>query len=178
MNQYIIRYGMAPDAGAISAICSDGFFAVHESGFEPTDLRIFCDQMYSTTAIEEDLAKSDRFYLVLVLNDAVVGCLRMAPPTLALAKPDQTGFELARFYLLPDHQSGGWGGKMLQMAESATLERGYLNIWLHVFIPNTRAQLFYTRHGYTKIGEEQLIFRQSHPTGQVLKKRLAANVPA
>ncbi|WP_290793569.1 GNAT family N-acetyltransferase [Flavihumibacter sp. UBA7668] len=172
MNQYSIRFGMAPDAGAISVICSSGFYQVHESGFVKEDLESFCKQAYSPEAIAADLARPDRFYIVLDFQEQVVGCLRMAPPSLELAKPDSKGFELARFYLETAHQSGGWGGKMLDAAEAESLRRGYENSWLHVFVPNTRAQAFYTRHGYTKIGEEQLIYQQSHPTGFVLKKTL------
>lgn len=172
MNQSTIRFGMAPDAGAISVICSTGFYQVHESGFVKEDLESFCSQAYSPEAITADMTRSDRFYIVLEFENRVVGCLRMAPPSLELAKPDPKGIELARFYLLTAHQSGGWGGKMLNLAEAESIRRGYENAWLHVFVPNTRAQAFYTRHGYTKIGEEQLIYRQSHPTGFVLKKSL------
>jgi ribosomal protein S18 acetylase RimI-like enzyme len=174
----MVRHGMAPDAGAISVLCSSGFYQVHESGFIREDLVIFCEQMYSPAAIEEDLQKPDRFYLVLEYEGKVVGCLRMAPPTLNLAKPDPKGFELARFYLEARHQSSGWGGKMLAMAELFAVHRGYENCWLHVFIPNTRAQSFYYRHGYAKEGEEQLLFRDSSPTGLVLKKRLIEAAPS
>lgn len=169
---------MAPDAGAIALICHTGFYQVHESGFVKQDLESFCQQAYAPEAIATDLEKEDRFYLVLVCDEKPVGCLRMAPPTLDLAKPDSSGFELARFYLEQGHQSGGWGGKMLAMAENETRRRGYRNIWLHVFIPNSRAQAFYLRHGYQKMGQEKLIYRQSQPTGFVLKKSLVAGDPA
>lgn len=169
---------MAPDAGAIAALCSSGFARVHESGFVPEDLVLFCELHYSAAAIEADLEKSDRFYLVLVHQGLVVGCLRMGSPTLALSKPDLTGIELARFYLDAAHRSGGLGSAMLKIAEEESSKRGFRQIWLHVYIPNVRAQEFYYRHGYTKMGEEQLVFRQSSPTGLVLKKQLVATVPA
>ncbi len=169
---------MAPDTGAIAFICSQGFSKVHESGFVPEDLSLFCEQFYSIPAIRTDLEKTDRFYLVLTCDGDVVGCLRMAPPTLELAKPDKSGMELARFYLLENHRSGGWGSKMLDMAEAESKRRGFQNSWLHVFIPNIRAQEFYYRHGYTNMGQEQLNYRDSHPTGLVLKKQLAEGAPS
>ena len=169
---------MAPDKGAIAALCSSGFARVHESGFVPEDLALFCQQHYSIEAIEADLEKADRFYLVLKYNGLVTGCLRMGLPSLALAKQDPRGIELARFYLDPAHRSGGWGSRMLIQAETESVKRGFLNSWLHVYIPNIRAQEFYYRHGYTKMGEEQLLYRQSHPTGLVLKKSLDAIAPA
>ena len=169
---------MAPDAGAIAALCNSGFANVHQSGFVPEDLTIFCQQQYSVAAIQADLEKADRFYLVLVYGSEVVGCLRMGTPTLALAKPDLSGIELARFYLDAAHRSGGWGSGMLKMAEAESSKLGFGQVWLHVYLPNIRAQEFYYRHGYTKMGEEQLVFRQSHPTGLVLRKRLVEAVPA
>lgn len=170
---YFIRPASATeacnDAPAISTICTNGFSYIHASGFVPEDLVAFCESYYSPAAIADDIREKDRFYLVL---GNVKGCLRMSPPSLQLAKEDPGGIELSRFYIMEEHRSGGWGRKMLAMAEAMALEMGFKRCWLHVYIPNTRAQEFYKSLGYEIKGKETLHYRDSHPVGFVMVKSL------
>ena len=61
--------------------------------------------------------------------------------------------EIHRLYLLPDFQSGGRGARLMEVA-MRWLERDRPhNIWLGVFSGNPRAQRFYERLGFRKVGE-------------------------
>ncbi len=171
-SDYAIRFARLEDAGPVSTICKEGFTYIHQSGFWGNDLEIFCAARFSEAAIREDMALADRFYLVLEQDKQIVGCLRMAPPDLQLAMEDAQGFELSRFYVLDGHRSGGWGTRMLQQAHLTIACMGYRRCWLHVYVPNKPAQQFYLRAGYQYKGEEQLIYRNSHPNGYVMAKEL------
>lgn len=168
------------DAPAISSICKEGFSYIHASGFVPEDLVAFCESYYSPSAIADDIRMKDRFYLVLEKlkgqltekESEITGCLRLSSPSLQLAKEDPGGIELSRFYIREEHRGGGWGRKMLAMAEARALEMGFKRCWLHVYIPNARAQEFYKSLGYEIKGKETLHYRNSHPVGFVMVKSL------
>lgn len=173
---FTIREAVIMDAEAISRLCISGFSYIHESGFVPEDLTAICEELFSADPICADMLQGDRFYLVLDTPHGVKGCLRMAPPSLHDAKFDRGGFELSRFYIDEDVRSGGWGTKMLSLAHKRTRRMGFERSWLHVFIPNTRAQQFYQRHGYQEMGQETLHYRNSQPTGYVMMKDLRREV--
>ena len=173
---FTIREAVMADAEAISRLCISGFSYIHESGFLPEDLTAICEELFSTEPVNADMLQGDRFYLVLDTPDGVKGCLRMAPPSLRDAKFDRGGFELSRFYIDEEIRGGGWGNKMLSIAHKRTRSMGFERSWLHVFIPNARAQQFYLRHGYQMMGQETLHFRNSEPTGYVMMKDLRQEV--
>lgn len=173
---FTIREATMADARAISRLCISGFSYIHESGFDPGDLTAICEELFSEEPLRTDMFQSDRFYLVLDTQDGVKGCLRMAPPSLHDAKFDRGAFELSRFYIDENVRSGGWGSKMLSLANKRTRSMGFERSWLHVFIPNIRAQQFYQRHGYQEMGQETLYYRNSAPTGYVMMKDLRREV--
>ena len=173
---FTIREAILADARAISRLCFSGFSHIHTSGFEPDDLSAICEELFTEEPLRADMLQGDRFYLVLDTPGGVKGCLRMAPPTLHDAKFDRGGFELSRFYIDEDVRSGGWGAKMLSLAHKRTRSMGFERNWLHVFIPNIRAQKFYQRHGYQMMGQEALHYRNSQPVGYVMMKDLRQEI--
>ena len=173
---FSIREATLADVKAISRLCISGFSSVHRSGFEAGDLTAICDELFAFEPVRADMLLDDRFYLVLDTPEGVKGCLRMAPPNLQDAKFDRNGFELSRFYLDEDSRNGGRGSEMLSFAHKRTRRMGFERCWLHVFIPNLRAQQFYLRHGYLMAGQETLHYRQSNPTGYVMMKDLRKEV--
>ncbi len=60
--------------------------------------------------------------------------------------------ELSKCYVLPGHHGQGVASGLMTASLQAARERGALGIWLGVNQLNGRAQAFYQRHGFARVG--------------------------
>lgn len=60
--------------------------------------------------------------------------------------------ELKRIYLLSGWQGGGNGAALLALVMEEARRRGAKRLLLAVYEANERAQRFYARHGFEKVG--------------------------
>jgi ribosomal protein S18 acetylase RimI-like enzyme len=90
---------------------------------------------------------------LLEVDQRAVGYVLAGPCKLDNPEVTSTCREIHRLYLLPDYQSGGRGARLMEVA-MRWLERDRpRRIWLGVFSGNPRAQRFYERLGFRKVGE-------------------------
>ncbi|PJK02782.1 GNAT family N-acetyltransferase [Lysobacteraceae bacterium NML75-0749] len=83
--------------------------------------------------------------------------------------------ELKRLYVLASHQGTGWGQQLFAEAERWMWRNGPEAIWLGVWSQNHRAQRFYQRQGFERVGQYlfpvgqardlEYILRKAHPLG-------------
>ena len=75
---------------------------------------------------------------------------QMSALDMPVQKPQEPNQQICRLYVHPDYQGAGLAQQMMQrMLESAANQTLYLS----VYHENLRAQRFYQRHGFRKIGE-------------------------
>ena len=113
----------------------------------------FLARSYSEAALERRMRRD--VFLVAEVDDEVVGFADFQPIS-------RTEVYLGAIYVLPEHQRGGVGTRLLQ----AGLERypASVGITLNVERDNARARRFYEAHGFGVTGEvtEILFGHESH----------------
>ncbi|WP_066582268.1 GNAT family N-acetyltransferase [Cellulomonas timonensis] len=60
--------------------------------------------------------------------------------------------ELSKCYVLPGHHGQGVASELMAASLQAGRERGAVGMWLGVNQLNARAQAFYRRHGFERVG--------------------------
>lgn len=67
--------------------------------------------------------------------------------------PDPAAMQLERIYVDGTRHSGGIGSRLLLAALEAASQQRASALWLSVWKENQRAQAFYERNGFSRIGE-------------------------
>ncbi|WP_374008064.1 GNAT family N-acetyltransferase [Leifsonia sp. LS-T14] len=115
--------------------------------------------------VAEDAAGTAIGYTMVNLGEPededVRGAIRIRPSA-----------ELSKCYVLPGHQGAGVAGRL--MAESLRIagEAGAHGMWLGVNEENARAQRFYGKHGFERVGAKRFLVGDRYEDDWVMERPL------
>jgi len=172
----MIRLATPDDLPALAVLKLETFRETFVTGgfaipYPPADLAEFEARVYTEPAIAAELADPDTTTWVVeadgrLLAYAKVGSCKLPHPDV---RPDHG--ELYQLYVRSEAQGQRLGEKLMQVALDHLAEtRPGLPVWLGVWSGNHKAQRFYDRHGFAKVGDylfpvgewrdEEYIFRR------------------
>jgi ribosomal protein S18 acetylase RimI-like enzyme len=82
--------------------------------------------------------------------------------------PEQGSIELWRFYVDKAWHGQGVAANLMETAEASRRRRGATSLWLGVWQRNARAQAFYRKHGFGKVGSQVFVVGSDPQTDDVL----------
>jgi ribosomal protein S18 acetylase RimI-like enzyme len=91
-----------------------------------------------------------------------------APAGIATVKP----VEVLRFYVDQPWQGQGVAGLLMQAVQDQALARGARELWLGVWERNERAQAFYRKHGFRRVGAQIFVVGTDPQTDHVMLREL------
>ena len=90
------------------------------------------------------------------------------PAGIVTARP----VELLRFYVGQPWQGKGIAGLLMQAVQEQARARGARELWLGVWERNERAQAFYRKHGFRKVGTQIFVVGTDPQTDHVMLREL------
>lgn len=152
-----IRKATASDNEALAALGAEVFTATFAHSCTKEQLQAFLDEAYTPEAIAKDIADSSKDVLVATDDDdgsKLLGFLYLTrgssePCVSHLERP----VELQRLYISLGAHGKGLGKALSLAADGMAREQGFKTIWLGVWEENHKAQAFYRKMGYERIGE-------------------------
>jgi ribosomal protein S18 acetylase RimI-like enzyme len=127
---------------------------------------------YSAEAFAARLAEPARVFLLSEHATGLLGFVELLLSPLPAPVQPIVGAEVVRLYVQPQAHGIGIGRHLLQSAESAAADRGFLHLWLTVWESNHRARGFYEAVGYTDIGATSYTFQGNAYGNRVFAKEL------
>ena len=149
----VIRRATPDDSGVLCLLAERTFVQTFGHLYPPEDLAFYLSIAYPGEQQREQLESGDYAAWLLEIDGEAVGFAFAGPCGLPHPEARPEDGELKRLYVLREHQSGGWGGKLFAEAERWLLESGPRVLWIGVWSENLGAQRFYGRHGFAKVGE-------------------------
>ena len=80
--------------------------------------------------------------------------------------------ELSKCYVHPEHQGAGVAGDLMAASLDAAAARGAAGIWLGVNQLNARAQAFYGKHGFERVGVKRFLVGERYEDDYVYERAL------
>ncbi len=155
----LVRPGRPADAPALAELAAVTFPLACPPGSTPEDQRAFVETVLSQTAFEAYLADGRR--TVLVAEDEAGGRLEGYTMLVAgmPADPDVRStlslwptVELSKCYVRPQRHGAGVADVLMDASLEDARSRHAVGCWLGVNQLNERAQRFYHRHGFRRVG--------------------------
>lgn len=78
--------------------------------------------------------------------------------------------ELKRLYVLQEHQGGGRGSRLFDVALAWLLRDGPRTLWIGVWSENHGAQRFYARHGFERVGDYDFVVGHTRDHEFILRR--------
>ena len=199
-HEVVVRDAVAADAEAIAKVGATTFANSFGHSMPAEHLQAYLAEAYTPTAIAKDLANEQNHFFVARLNSAraeenskVVGFIQMKLGTTEGCIPsDVPTCELHRIYVSSDQVGGGIGqlmmGRGLQWAREQLLGSEPHNgatvvpsegakgqkagVWLGVWEENVKAERFYRRWGFERVGAHDFAMGDTRQTDSVMIKWL------
>lgn len=169
-KQIQVRKAVLADAKWITTLCHQQFQFAHQGGLSPEDMLYYVDKTFTIAQVKKDLSFSGNHYLVVEFEQGEpLGCVKIGPVNLDLARSVEEAIELTRLYLQPLSIGKGIGSILMQETLALAKELEYTSMWLHVYQQNKQAIAFYEKWGFIKMGTQDFPVRNSCPVGWVMK---------
>lgn len=175
MNEEIkIRPAAIEDAEILADIgwrSFDEAFAEHPAN-HPDDMRVYMNKAFSVETISEELADNKTVYLIAEADGEAAGYAKIKFDSREDCVAGEKPIELCRLYALDKFIGRGVGKNlMLEFFEIAE-KKGCDAAWLGVWEYNYRAQEFYKKFGFEKVGEHVFQLGSDPQTDWVLQKKI------
>ncbi|SRR5471030_706371 len=146
----LVRLATLEDASAISHLAVATFSMACPVSTPADDIKDYIETNLNVECFENLLTSSNKKIHVLEFDDQIIGysLLTLAPEPVGISKADGIT-ELTRCYLLAEFHGAGYAQKLV----SETLQSVSGGVRLLVNEENERAIKFYTRQGFTPVGE-------------------------
>ncbi|KAL1873051.1 hypothetical protein Daus18300_004193 [Diaporthe australafricana] len=167
-----IRKAAAADGEALAALGAAVFRATFAHSCTEEQLQAFLDEAYTPEAIAKDIADGSKDVLIATTEDSSSDSASSTPKTGGAGGGRLLGFaylnrgssepcvahlersvELQRLYIGLDAHGKGLGRALSQAADELARQQGFRTVWLGVWEENHKAQAFYRKMGYERIGE-------------------------
>ncbi|MFF0487997.1 GNAT family N-acetyltransferase [Nocardia sp. NPDC003482] len=145
------------DAEALSDVAAATFPLACPPELAPADIDAFVANVLSEDHFGDYLSDPHRTVLKAVAGAEIVGYTMLvagepADPDVAQAVTARPVIEISKMYVLPGHHGSGVSTALMAAAVDTARRGGFAVVWLGVNQYNERAQRFYAKHGFERVG--------------------------
>lgn len=162
MTDPTIRRASGADADAVAFVAAVTFPLACPPHTTREAAAMFVLEHLSASAFRDYLGDPERLVLVAEQDGEMIGYTMLVfgephDEDVAAAITLRPTSELSKCYVLPGHHGTGISARLMRASLDAARERGAVGIWLGVNEENQRAQRFYAKSGFAKVGAKRFL---------------------
>jgi len=171
----VIETATAEDAPLLAALAARTFFEAFEADNDPENMRRHLEESYTAELhlVEIQNPAIDTLLMRIGGGGAPVAYAQLRAGHVSDGVPAEGSVELWRFYVDKPWHGRGLAHILMEAAKTRARERGATTLWLGVWERNARAQAFYGKHGFRKVGNHIFVVGSDPQTDDVLLCELA-----
>jgi ribosomal protein S18 acetylase RimI-like enzyme len=150
MSAFTTRTATAADAPLLSRIGPQAFSETFGHLYSPENLARFLEN-HSEANWRGELTDARHIVRIAEQDGEAVGYAKVGPLSLPF-ETSEPAAELDQLYILKPWQGAGVAQALMDWAMDEARARGASQLILSVFVDNHRAQRFYARYGFAKVG--------------------------
>ena len=162
----------AEDIKTLQAIAKQTFTETFGSQNTAEDLAKFLNEEYDFDKLKAEVENPESFYYFYYFEDELAGYLKLNVGAAQTESDYPEALEIQRIYVLQKYQGKRIGLAMMQQALVIAEELKKPQVWLGVWENNFKAQAFYQKSGFKKVGSHDFILGDDRQTDRILLKIL------
>ncbi len=169
-----IRPATAGDAPALAEFAERVFDEVFSPGNDEGDIASYLNEAFGRDRQRAEITAPAS--IVLLAEDAggaLAGYLHILPSPAPPCVTETSALELKRLYVEPVRHSLGLGKRLLDDGVVRAKATGAKTLWLGVWERNVRAQKFYAREGFARVGEHDFHLGSDRQTDWIMQRSIA-----
>lgn len=162
----------AEDIKTLQAIAKQTFTETFGSQNTAEDLAKFLNEEYDFDKLKAEVENPESFYYFYYFEDELAGYLKLNVGAAQTESDYPEALEIQRIYVLQKYQGKRIGLAMMQQALVIAEELKKPQVWLGVWGNNFKAQAFYQKSGFKKVGSHDFTLGDDRQTDHILLKIL------
>ena len=174
MDELSIRQATADDAKLLTDLAYTTFwdaFAHHPKN-APDDLNHYMRQAFNLDQIASELADEKSIFLIAEMNGEAAGYAKIIVDNIEPGITAERPIELNRLYSHQKFLGQGVGQSLMDACFDRAKQDGHDVMWLGVWEFNPRAQRFYEKNGFEKVGSHTFVLGSDPQTDLLMQKEI------
>jgi ribosomal protein S18 acetylase RimI-like enzyme len=168
-----IRHATAEDAAALAEFGARTFSETFAAENTAEDMRLHLACAWSPALQLAEIEDPTLDTLLAFSREGVLAAFAQLRADYApSAVPTERAFEIKRFYVDRPWHGSGLARELMSAVEVQARRRGARELWLGVWERNPRAQAFYRKCGFEKVGTQIFVVGTDPQTDHVMLRRL------
>ena len=167
-----IRRATSRDAALLAELGARTFRDAFGAQNTESDMAAYLASAFGVDIQARELADMDSVFLIAHAGDEVAGYAHMragvAPACVSGARP----IEIVRFYSVSEWLGRGVGVALMGACIAEATARGADVVWLSVWQENVRAVAFYSKRGFSVVGDKDFVVGRDLQRDHVMVLRL------
>jgi len=173
-----VRRATPPDAAVLADVAGRTFALACPAHVTPQAIATFVAEVLSRERFDDYLADARREVFLAEEEGEPAGYAMLvhgepADPDVAAALTLRPTVELSKIYVVPEVHGAGAGRALMTACLEAARRRGAAGLWLGVNQLNERAQRFYGRSGFARVGTKRFLVGDRYEDDFVYERALA-----
>lgn len=172
--QLKIGHSNPDDADLVLSIAVPVFSDTFRHTCSAEDMTLYLNSHFTLEHIMAELNNPNKRFLLALKPDNT--CAGFAQLTIGSTEPCVDHLpqkvELQRIYVAADQHGSGLARLLMDAAFSVAQSEGYRNIWLGVMQGNTRAEKFYEKYGFERVGEHEFYLGSDRQVDDILVRAI------
>ncbi|MFN7947977.1 MAG: N-acetyltransferase [Blastocatellia bacterium] len=148
-----IRRATPDDAAMLVELGTRTFYAAFRNACSAEDMQLYLSTWFTLEQVTNELHDQQSLFLIAEVAGAPAGYAKMQAGETPDCISDPQAIELSRLYVEQQHLGSGVGPALMQACLDEAGQRGHRTVYLGVWEDNHRAQAFYRKWGFEKVGE-------------------------
>ncbi len=169
-----IRRGTVEDAETLAPLAVKIFndtFADNPLN-KPEDMQVYIAEFMSVAAFEQELTDKDSVFFIAEIGNEMIGYAKLQANLAEACVSDKNPIELQRLYVAHEFHGKGIAKNLMNECFAEATRKNYQTMWLGVWEFNFRAQKFYEKIGFYKVGKHIFRLGSDAQTDLVMERKL------
>jgi len=172
MENFKIKKVSINDIIQLQEIGRKTFFETFSESNTEKNMTQYLEEGFSVEKLSEELSTDNSEFYFAVIDNAVVGYLKINSGASQTELQDNAGLEIERIYVLKEYH-GKKAGQFLYEHAIQIAETSKVNfVWLGVWEENHRAISFYKKNGFVEFDKHIFVLGTDEQTDIMMKKNL------
>lgn len=174
----IVRRAEVTDAPALSALGAATFRETFDDSNTPEDMARYVAEAFFPEQQAADIVDPRSVMLVAEHREptgatALIGYAQIRSGDVPAEVPGANPLELKRLYVLRAWHGKGVAQDLMNTCLTIARARGCDTLWLGVWEHNTRAQTFYRKYGFVRVGQHDFVLGTDVQTDWLMARAMS-----
>lgn len=148
-----MRPATIADAETLAELSATSFHQAFDGSSKQENVDDYVNAAFNPAQLAQELRDPHATFGVAELHGQAIGYYKLVAGEVPDCVPDQNAIELARLYVRQEFIAQKIGAALMQRALDEARAQGFMTIFLGVWEHNHRAQAFYKKWDFARVGE-------------------------